>query len=424
MTVETQLNPTQPVNQQIYRILRRDIVHCLIAPGTPLSEKEVSVRFNVSRQPVREAFIKLAENGLIQIRPQRGSYVNKISMAQVRNGSFIRQAIECAVARRAASMITESQCYQLEQNLHQQRIAIERKQLDDFFELDDNFHQLLTQIADCQLAWDTIENLKATVDRVRYMSFDHVSPPEMLLRQHLDIFSALQKRDGDAVERAMTQHLQEISESVRQIRQEIDNTDSDYDREKLQERLAKLSGGVAVIKVGAQTEVAMKEQKLRVEDALNAARAAVEEGIVAGGGTAQVNAIPAVEKLISTLHGDEKTGARIIAAALQAPIRQIAENAGVDGSVVYEKIRTSGKVGYGYNAYTEEYVDMIPAGIVDPTKVTRSALENAASIAGCVLTTESLVVDKPDPAADAAAAAAAAPATNESAAQTQTEKEE
>ncbi len=122
------------------------------------------------------------------------------------------------MARRAASMITESQCYQLEQNLHQQRIAIERKQLDDFFELDDNFHQLLTQIADCQLAWDTIENLKATVDRVRYMSFDHVSPPEMLLRQHLDIFSALQKRDGDAVERAMTQHLQEISESVRQIR--------------------------------------------------------------------------------------------------------------------------------------------------------------------------------------------------------------
>ena len=181
-----------------------------------------------------------------------------------------------------------------------------------------------------------------------------------------------------------------------------------YDREKLQERLAKLSGGVAVIKVGAQTEVAMKEQKLRVEDALNATRAAVEEGIVAGGGTAQVNAVAAVEELIATLHGDEKTGARIIAAALQAPIRQIAENAGVDGSVVYEKIRSCGKVGYGYNAYTEEYVDMIPAGIVDPTKVTRSSLENAASIAGCVLTTESLVVDKPDPAADAAAAAAAA----------------
>ena len=198
-----------------------------------------------------------------------------------------------------------------------------------------------------------------------------------------------------------------IKGRVNQIKSQIETTTSDYDREKLQERLAKLSGGVAVIKVGAQTEVAMKEQKLRVEDALNATRAAVEEGIVAGGGTAQVNAIEAVEKLVATLHGDEKTGARIIATALQAPIRQIAQNAGVDGSVVYEKIRSSGKVGYGYNAYTEEYVDMIPAGIVDPTKVTRSSLENAASIASCVLTTESLVVDKPDPAADAAAAAAA-----------------
>ena len=202
----------------------------------------------------------------------------------------------------------------------------------------------------------------------------------------------------------------EIKARAHQIRAAIATTASDYDREKLQERLAKLSGGVAVIKVGAQTEVAMKEQKLRVEDALNAARAAVEEGIVAGGGTAQVNAVAAVEELIATLHGDEKTGAKIIASALQAPIRQIAENAGVDGSVVYEKIRTSGKVGYGYNAYTEEYVDMISAGIVDPTKVTRSSLENAASIAACVLTTESLVVDKPDPAADAAAAAAAAQA--------------
>ena len=157
------------------------------------------------------------------------------------------------------------------------------------------------------------------------------------------------------------------------------------------ERLAKLSGGVAVIRVGAQTEVAMKEQKLRVEDALNATRAAVEEGIVAGGGTAYVNAIPAVEKLVAELTGDEKTGAQIIAKVLQAPVRQIAENAGVDGSVVFEKIQSSGKVGYGYNAYTEEFVDMIPAGIVDPTKVTRSALENAASIGACVLTTESLV---------------------------------
>ena len=194
------------------------------------------------------------------------------------------------------------------------------------------------------------------------------------------------------------------------IRAAIATTTSDYDREKLQERLAKLAGGVAVIKVGAQTEVAMKEQKLRVEDALNATRAAVEEGIVAGGGTAQVNAIAAVEKLVAKLSGDEKTGAKIIAKALQAPIRQIAENAGVDGSVVYEKIRSSKKVGYGYNAYTETYMDMIENGIVDPTKVTRSSLENAASIAACVLTTESLVATKPDPAADAAAAAAAAQA--------------
>ena len=192
-----------------------------------------------------------------------------------------------------------------------------------------------------------------------------------------------------------------------EIRSAIAVSTSDYDKEKLQERLAKLSGGVAVIRVGAQTEVAMKEQKLRVEDALNATRAAVEEGIVAGGGTAMVNAIPAVEKLVAELNGDEKTGAQIIAKALQAPIRQIAENAGVDGSVIYEKIKNSGKVGYGYNAATEDYCDMIPAGIVDPTKVTRSALENAASICACVLTTESLVVDKPDPAADAAAAAAA-----------------
>ena len=201
-----------------------------------------------------------------------------------------------------------------------------------------------------------------------------------------------------------------IKARAHQIRSSIATTTSDYDREKLQERLAKLSGGVAVIKVGAQTEVAMKEQKLRVEDALNATRAAVEEGIVAGGGTAQVNAIAAVEKLIAKLSGDEKTGAKIIALALQAPIRQIAQNAGVDGSVVYERIRNSKKVGFGYNAYTEQYVDMVAAGIVDPTKVTRSSLENAASIAACVLTTESRVADKPDPAADAAAAAAAAQA--------------
>ena len=200
----------------------------------------------------------------------------------------------------------------------------------------------------------------------------------------------------------------QIKARANEIKASIEVTSSDYDREKLQERYAKLVGGVAVIRVGAATEVAMKEQKLRVEDALNATKAAVEEGIVAGGGTAFVNAIPAVEKLIAKLSGDEKTGARIIAKALEAPIRQIAQNAGVDGSVVFEKIRSSRKVGFGYDAYHEKYVDMIPAGIVDPTKVTRSALENAASICSCVLTTESLVCDKPDPAADAAMAAAAA----------------
>ncbi len=199
-----------------------------------------------------------------------------------------------------------------------------------------------------------------------------------------------------------------IEARVKEIKAQIETTTSDYDREKLQERLGKLAGGVAVIRVGAPSEVAMKEKKLRVEDALNATRAAVEEGIVAGGGTAFVNAIPAVEALAATLSGDEKIGAGIIAKALQAPVRQIAENAGLDGSVVFEKIKNAGKVGYGFDAYNEVYCDMIPSGIVDPTKVTRSALENAASVASSVLTTESLVVDKPDPAADAAAAAAAA----------------
>ena len=220
MAPETNLNPTQPVNQQIYRILRRDIVHCLIPPGTPLSEKEVSVRFDVSRQPVREAFIKLAENGLIQIRPQRGSYVNKISLSQVRNGCFVRQAIERAVARRAARLITDDQLYHLEQNLNQQRTAIDRQQLNDFFVLDDEFHQKLAQIADCQLAWDTVENIKAAIDRVRYMSLDHVTPHEMLLRQHRDIFSALENHDEQRADDTMHQHLEEISASVLLIRQE------------------------------------------------------------------------------------------------------------------------------------------------------------------------------------------------------------
>ena len=197
---------------------------------------------------------------------------------------------------------------------------------------------------------------------------------------------------------------QAIKDRVGQIRNQIAVTTSDYDKEKLQERLAKLAGGVAVIKVGAATETEMKEKKLRIEDALNATRAAVEEGVVAGGGTIFVNIIPAVEALLNTVDGDEKTGVRIIAKALEAPIRQIAANAGLDGSVILEKVRNSGKVGYGFDAYKEEYCDMVSAGIIDPAKVTRSALENAASVSAMVLTTESLVADKPEPPAPAAPA--------------------
>ncbi|MEG2098079.1 MAG: chaperonin GroEL, partial [Pseudoflavonifractor sp.] len=188
-----------------------------------------------------------------------------------------------------------------------------------------------------------------------------------------------------------------IKSRVGQIRNQVEITTSDYDKEKLQERLAKLAGGVAIIRVGAATESEMKEKKLRIEDALNATRAAVEEGIVAGGGVSYVNAIAAVEKLLPKVEGDEKTGVRIVALALTEPMRQIAINAGIDGSVVLEKVKSSRKVGYGFDAYKEVYCDMIAAGIVDPTKVSRSALENAASVASMLLTTESLVADKPQP---------------------------
>ena len=197
---------------------------------------------------------------------------------------------------------------------------------------------------------------------------------------------------------------QAIADRVAQIRAQINNTTSEYAREKLQARLAKMAGGVAVIKVWAATETEMKEKKLRIEDALNATKAAVEEGIVAGGGTIFVNVIPAVTARLADAEGDEKTGVQIVAKALEEPIRQIAANAGLDGSVILEKVRTSGKNGFGFDAYKEEYCDMIASGIVDPAKVTRSALENAASVSGMVLTTESLVADKPQPAAPAAPA--------------------
>ena len=202
----------------------------------------------------------------------------------------------------------------------------------------------------------------------------------------------------------------DIKDRVGQIRAQISATTSDFDREKLEERLARLSGGVAVIKVGAATEIEMKEKKLRVEDALSATKAAVEEGIVAGGGVALVNAIPAVKALLDTTEGDEKTGVSIVLKAIEAPIKQIAKNAGLEGSVIVDKILTSGKINYGFDAYSEVYTDMIEAGIVDPAKVTRSAIENAASVASMVLTTESLVADKKEDAAAANAAAAAAAA--------------
>ena len=196
-----------------------------------------------------------------------------------------------------------------------------------------------------------------------------------------------------------------IKARVSQIRQAIETTTSDFDREKLQERLAKLAGGVAVIKVGAATETEMKEKKLRIEDALNATKAAVEEGIVAGGGTAYINVIPAVEKLLSDAEGDEKTGIKLVMKALEAPVRQIADNAGLDGAVILDRVKASGKTGYGFDAYNEKYVDMLEVGIVDPTKVTRSALQNAASIASTVLTTEAVVANKKEEAPAAAPAA-------------------
>ncbi|MBO6019606.1 MAG: chaperonin GroEL, partial [Clostridia bacterium] len=196
-----------------------------------------------------------------------------------------------------------------------------------------------------------------------------------------------------------------IKARVAQIRSAIETTTSDFDREKLQERLAKLAGGVAVIKVGAATETEMKEKKLRIEDALNATKAAVEEGIVAGGGTAFINVIPAVEKLLSDAEGDEKTGIRLVMKALEAPLRQIADNAGLDGAVILDRVKASGKTGFGFDAYNEKYVDMLEVGIVDPTKVTRSALQNAASIASTVLTTEAVVANKKEEAPAAAPAA-------------------
>lgn len=217
MTIPSLLTGVLPVNQQIFRLLRQEIVTAKIPPGVLLSEKEISSRFAVSRQPVREAFIKLAEAGLVQILPQRGTLVVKISANEVVEGGFIRQAVECAVARRLALQISPSQLMALEHNLHQQRFAAQEGQADVFLLLDDQFHQLLARFAGCELAWQTIESIKATMDRVRFLSLDMVSPPEVLIQQHAQIITALQAQDADAVEAAMATHLQEIGRSVSEI---------------------------------------------------------------------------------------------------------------------------------------------------------------------------------------------------------------
>ncbi|MGQ5288257.1 GntR family transcriptional regulator [Pectobacterium actinidiae] len=220
MDTSFQINNNEPVNQQIYRVLRKDIVECNIPPGKLLSEKEISVRFDVSRQPVREAFIKLAEAGLVQILPQRGTFVMKISEQRVADARFIRQALECAIVRRAAEMVTEEQLLTLEHNLRRQELAAQNEQVREFLSLDDSFHQLLTQIANCPLAWETIESIKATMDRVRFLSLSQVSPPFSLIQQHYVIFSALKARDPDAAEKAIREHLQEMIYSITPIAQQ------------------------------------------------------------------------------------------------------------------------------------------------------------------------------------------------------------
>ncbi|GKW05379.1 MULTISPECIES: GntR family transcriptional regulator [Pectobacterium] len=220
MDTSFQINNNEPVNQQIYRVLRKDIVECNIPPGKLLSEKEISVRFDVSRQPVREAFIKLAEAGLVQIMPQRGTFVMKISEQRVADARFIRQALECAIVRRAAEMVTEEQLLTLEHNLRRQELAAQNEQVREFLSLDDSFHQLLTQIANCPLAWETIESIKATMDRVRFLSLSQVSPPPSLIQQHYLIFSALKARDPDAAEKAIREHLQEMIYSITPIAQQ------------------------------------------------------------------------------------------------------------------------------------------------------------------------------------------------------------
>ncbi|ORM68696.1 GntR family transcriptional regulator [Pantoea wallisii] len=210
MSIAYTITTSEPVNQQIYRYLRKDIVTCAIHPGSLLSEKEVSARFNVSRQPVREAFIKLAEAGLVQVLPQRGTFVRKISAQRVADGRFIREAVEIAVVRRAALEIGLAGLMALEHNLQLQRLAAERHDSQAFLTLDDEFHRLIAEGIDCLLAWETVENIKATMDRVRFLTLSEVSPPESLIQQHEEIYQALKAKDVDGAEAAMRRHLQEM----------------------------------------------------------------------------------------------------------------------------------------------------------------------------------------------------------------------
>lgn len=217
MTDSLEFLSNVPVNQQIYRTLRQDIVTCAIAPGAFLSEKEISTRFNVSRQPVREAFIKLAEAGLVQVLPQRGTYVMKISSKRVADGRFIREAVETAVVRRAAMVATDKDLALLGHNLERQTLAAKSLQTQEFLLLDDEFHRTIAQIIDCKLAWETVEHIKATMDRVRFLTLSKVSPPESLIAQHYAIFEGLKARDPDAAEKAIRIHLQEMISTITPI---------------------------------------------------------------------------------------------------------------------------------------------------------------------------------------------------------------
>ncbi len=217
MSIAYTITTSEPVNQQIYRYLRKDIVTCVIQPGSLLSEKEVSARFNVSRQPVREAFIKLAEAGLVQVLPQRGTFVRKISARRVADGRFIREAVEVSVVRRAALEIEPAALMTLEHNLQLQKMAASRQDSQTFLGLDDEFHRLIAESINCALAWETVENIKAAMDRVRFLTLSEVSPPDSLIEQHEEILSALKNHDADAAEAAMRRHLQEMIFSITPI---------------------------------------------------------------------------------------------------------------------------------------------------------------------------------------------------------------